>query len=297
MNKKTIVLAGGTGFTGQYLEAKFKTEACRVIIISRQAGHIHWNDRPAILQALEGSDMLINLAGKSVDCRYTENNKALIFSSRTGTTQLLGEIMQECRQPPPLWINSSTATIYRHAEDRPMTEKDGEIGKGFSVEVAKAWEKTFFDFNLPATRQVALRMAIVLGKDGGAMKPLATMSRLGLGGKQGNGRQMFSWLHIEDLYRIIKFVESHQELSGPINTSAPNPVDNSSLMKAIRATLHIPTGIPAPAWLLKIGAAIIGTETELLLKSRWVIPGKLMEAGFDFRFPDIHSALHDILKT
>jgi uncharacterized protein len=176
-----------------------------------------------------------------------------------------------------------------------MTEEDGEIGNGFSVNVAKAWEKTFFDFELPETRQIALRMAIVLGKDGGAMQPMTRLVRLGLGGKQGNGNQMFSWIHIEDIFQIILFLAGHKELQGVFNCSAPNAVSNDRFMKTMRKVLHVHVGLPAPEWLLKIGAVLIGTETELILKSRWVEPRRLIDSGYKFVFPSLKPAIEDIL--
>jgi uncharacterized protein (TIGR01777 family) len=239
--------------------------------------------------------MLINLAGKSVDCRYNEKNKAAILKSRTETTEALGRAILKCSTPPELWINSGTATIYRNADDRPMTESSGEIGTGFSVDVATNWEKSFFSFQLPKTRQVVLRMAIVLGKDGGAVKPLMNLVRFGLGGKQGNGKQMFSWIHIEDLYNIILFIQSNKALQGAFNCSSPNPVDNKTLMKTFRQVMKVKIGLPSPAWLLEIGAVIINTETELILKSRWVVPEKLLNAGYTFKYPYLEDALKNIL--
>lgn len=295
MSKK-ILIAGGTGFVGNYLNKQFTELGYQVIIISRQKDTIHWNDQSGIIDALENSEMLINLAGKSVDCRYNEKNKTEILKSRTETTTALGEAIKKCSNPPELWINSSTATIYRHAEDRPMTEKTGEIGKGFSVDVATNWEKSFFSFDLPDTRQVALRMAIVLGKDGGVMKPFKNLVRFGLGGIQGSGKQMFSWIHIEDLFNIVLFCRSHKELEGVFNCSSPNPVDNKTLMKTLRHVMKVKIALPSPAWLLKIGAVFIRTETELILKSRWVIPEKLLEAGFKFKYPDLEPALKNILN-
>lgn len=177
-----------------------------------------------------------------------------------------------------------------------MTENTGEIGSGFSVEVAKAWEKSFFSFQLPNTRQVALRIAIVLGKNGGVMGPFTNLVRFGLGGKQGSGKQMFSWIHIEDLFKIILFLQAHEELSGVYNCSAPNPTDNYTLMKTLRETMNVKIGLPSPAWLLKIGAVFIQTETELILKSRWVVPEKLLGAGYVFKFSKLNAALEEILK-
>jgi uncharacterized protein (TIGR01777 family) len=293
---KKIVLAGGTGFIGKYLEKRFSALNYDVKIISRQRDHINWSSEAVLINALEGAELVINLAGKSVNCRYNDQNKAAIFSSRTETTSMLGNAILKCAAPPKLWINSSTATIYRHAEDRPMTEAGGEIGSGFSVEVGKAWEKSFFDFKLTQTRQIALRMAIVLGKDGGVIKPFTNLVRFGLGGKEGSGNQMFSWIHIEDVFGVIQFLSEHESISGIVNVSAPNPVPNKQLMKAFRNALKIPFGLPAPKWLLKIGAAIIGTETELLLKSRWVLPERLLQSGYRFKFESIDETLRDILS-
>lgn len=295
MDKK-VVIAGGTGFVGKYLQEQFQLLGYEVYIISRQKQNIEWGDTDRMVEALENSEMLINLAGKSVNCRYTEKNKESILKSRTETTRLLGEALLKCRHPPELWINSSTATIYRYAEDRPMTESTGERGKGFSVSVATAWEDAFFSFRLPETRQVALRIAIVLGKDGGVMKPFRNLVRFGLGGKQGNGKQMFSWIHMEDMFRIILFLQANKSLRGAFNCSSPYPVDNATLMKTLRQTMNRKVGLPAPAWLLEIGAVFIGTETELILKSRWVLPEKLLEAGYSFRYPGLKAALNNILK-
>jgi uncharacterized protein (TIGR01777 family) len=295
--KTKIVIAGGTGFVGQYLNKKFTAEGYEVILISRNKYHVSWDNISLISEALENADMLINLAGKSVDCRYNQKNKKEIFDSRIDTTRLLGEAISSCKNPPPLWINSSTATIYRHAEDRPMTESTGEIGTGFSVNVATNWEKTFFSFTLPQTRQVALRMAIVLGNTGGVIKPLQNLVRFGLGGKQGSGKQMFSWIHMEDLYRVIIFVQQHHELSGVLNTAAPNPVTNKIFMQQLRTGMGAWFGFPAPVWLLKIGAVLIKTETELILKSRWVIPERLLAAGFQFQYADIDTAFKQILDN
>ncbi len=294
--KNKIVIAGGTGFIGKYFKKQLTDVGYEVMIISRQKENIQWSDTARIISALEDSVMLLNLAGKSVDCRYNEKNKKEILESRTETTKALGEAILKCKNPPELWINSSTATIYRYANDRPMTESDGEIGKGFSVEVAKNWEKSFFDFQLPLTRQVALRIAIVLGNGGGVMKPFTNLVRFGLGGKQGNGKQMFSWIHINDLLNIILFIQSHKELHGVFNCSAPNPVDNSTLMKTLRQEMNIKFGLPSPTWLLKIGAVIINTETELILKSRWVVPEKLLKSGFSFKYPTLEMALSNILN-
>lgn len=292
MNK--VVLAGGTGFVGRYFEQKYSKLGYEVVIISRQAGHVAWDDEEAILAAVNGSECVINLAGKSVNCRYNEKNKREILVSRTETTKRLGEAIAKCDMPPPLWINSSTATIYRNAEDRPMTEADGDIGEGFSVDVAKAWEKEFFSFQLPHTRQAALRISIVLGSKGGVMTPYNILAKLGLGGRQGSGEQMFSWIHIDDLFRIVRYIQEHEDLHGAINCASPSPIPNATLMKEIRKSLNRKLGMPTPSWMLEIGARIIQTETELILKSRWVIPEKLEQSDFTFKYPTIDKALQQI---
>ncbi|KXH87017.1 TIGR01777 family oxidoreductase [Sporosarcina sp. HYO08] len=296
MNKK-VVIAGGTGFIGRYLEERFIELGYEVIIISRQPQHFSWTDHTRIAAALEGAEMLINLAGKSVNCRYNAKNRKEILQSRTETTELLGRALLNCKNPPPLWINSSTATIYRHAEDRPMTEEKGEIGTGFSVDVAKAWEKSFFSFQLPQTRQVALRMTIVLGKEGGVMEPYRNLVKFGLGGVQGSGNQMFSWVHIEDVFRMIRFLQKNKELSGIFNCSAPDPVTNRAFMTQLRKIMNQKIGFSSPKWMLEMGAVFMRTETELVLKSRWVVPERLEKEGFQFMFDTIEKALQQILKS
>lgn len=292
---KKVVLAGGTGFVGQDFAQRFRKLGYEVLIISRQPGHIAWEDSDGIRQALEGAEMLINLAGKSVNCRYTNENRRIILESRTSTTRILGESILECEHPPELWINSSTATIYRHAEDRPMTEKEGEIGSGFSVDVAKAWEQAFFEFSLPSTRQIALRIAIVLGK-GGVMEPLTNLVRFGLGGSQGPGTQQFSWIHIEDLFRMVLYLQQHPALEGVFNASSPHPVTNRQLMESLRRHMGVRIGLPSPRWMLEVGARFIRTETELVLKSRWVIPERIEQEGFTFIYDTLDTALDEILK-
>ncbi|WP_417897025.1 TIGR01777 family oxidoreductase [Bacillus haimaensis] len=296
MNKR-VVLAGGTGFIGKYLENEFLQKGYEVKIISRQPQHISWNDKKGIIDALEGAEMLINLAGKSVDCRYNDHNKKVIMDSRTKTTEILGKAILEAIQPPELWINSSTATIYRHAEDRPMTEESGDIGTGFSVDVAKAWEESLFQFQLPKTRKIALRIAIVLGKDGGVMIPFKNLVKFGLGGVQGHGSQMFSWIHIEDVHQIILFLQKRKDLSGVFNCAAPNPISNREFMASLRQKMNRRIGLPSPEWLLEIGAVVIRTETELILKSRWVIPKRLEQAGYTFQYEKINEALEEIIKS
>ncbi len=295
-----VILAGGSGFIGRALAKRFLAQGDRVAVLGRgstgpgpQVEFIHWDGKTPgdWAQSLEGADLLVNLAGKSVDCRYNEKNKKAILDSRVEPTRVLGEAVGRSKNPPKLWVNLSTATIYRHAEDRPMDDETGEIGSGFSVNVATAWEKAFFDSITPRTRKAALRAAIVLGEGGGVWSPLKTLVRLGLGGPQGNGRQMFSWIHEEDLFGIIRFLQVREDMSGAVNAAAPHPLPNRELMAAFRKALHRPFGLPTPAWLLEIGAFLIRTETELLLKSRWVLSTRLEKASYRFRHPDLRSTL------
>jgi NAD dependent epimerase/dehydratase family enzyme len=299
---------------GRYLLPRLRAAGREVVTVSRSRADIAWDDQAAIDRAVDGASLVIGLAGKSVNCRYTPENRAEIFRSRLETTSALSRAIAKAENPPALWVNSSTATIYRHAEDRPMTESTGEIGTGFSVEVAKAWERALFADELPATRRVALRSAIVLGH-GGVLGPLENLARLGLGGAQHDGRwpvsrarreagtghlpgarrgrQRFSWVHVEDVARIVDFLEEHPELDGPVNAASPNPVDNAAFMATVREVLGARIGPPMPRWMLELGAIGIRTETELVLKSRWVLPEKLAAAGFEFRYPTLEPAIRE----
>jgi uncharacterized protein (TIGR01777 family) len=297
-----IVIAGASGFMGTRFGQLYRERGDEVATIGRRAGSGHSDaargDQARIGRLLDGADILINLAGKSVNCRYTEANMAEIFRSRLETTAELGRVVGIIDNPPPLWFNASTATIYRHADDRPMTESAGEIGSGFSVNVATSWEKAFFDAPREGVRQVALRTAITLG-DGSALEPLARLARLGLGGPQlggktGGGNQHFSWVHLDDVFHAMTFLETH-ELEGPINVSSPNPSTNREFMATLREVLGVPIGIPLQEWMLRLGSRVIQTETELILKSRWVLPQRLTDAGFTFQYPELEPALRQIL--
>ena len=295
-----IVIAGASGFMGTRFAELYRARGDQVSTIgrSRADADAAWGDQARIGALLDGADILVNLAGKSVNCRYTDANKAEIFRSRLETTAELGRVVGIIDTPPPLWFNASTATIYRHADDRPMTEADGEIGSGFSVDVASSWEKTFFDAPRDGVRQVALRMAITLG-DGSALTPLVALTRLGLGGPQlggttGGGNQRFSWVHLDDVFRAMEFLETHP-LDGPVNVSSPHPSTNREVMATLRRVLGVPFGIPLQEWMLRLGSRVIQTETELILKSRWVLPQRLLDAGFVFQYPELEPALRQIL--
>jgi len=304
MKNKKIVIAGGTGFIGQGLIDHFG-DRNDIIILTRhpkvnkgRTRYIYWDG--ATLNGwesqLENADLLINLAGKSVNCRYTERNKKEIFDSRTRATAVLGEAINRLVNPPQLWINAASATIYRHAEDRPMDEFTGEIANDFSVQVCKRWEQTFNNITLPHTRKVILRIAVTLGPQGGVIPPYLNLVKYGLGGQQGNGQQMFSWVHITDLCRMIAWLYAHPGLDGTFNCSAPYPVRNNTFMETLRKVSGHVMGLPAPAWLLAMGARLIGTETELLLKSRWVLPTRIMREGFRFQYPQLQGAFEHILQ-
>jgi uncharacterized protein (TIGR01777 family) len=298
MSGAKVVIAGASGFMGRYFSKRFLADGDSVVTIGRRGADVAWGDPAGIAAAVEGADLLLNLAGKSVNCRYNEKNKAAIFSSRLLTTGELGRAVEAAERPPAVWMNASTATIYRHSDDRPMTEDDGEIGSGFSVNVATAWEREFFAHSREGTRQLALRMAIVLG-NGSALTPLLMLTRLGFGGAQiggrsRGGRQRFSWIHVDDVYRAIRFLESDSSIDGPVNLSAPQPVENRELMSILRRVFGMPIGVPLYGWMLEIGAVLIRTETELLLKSRWVLPTRLQSAGFRFEHPELEGAVRHI---
>lgn len=313
-----IVIAGASGFMGRDLGARFRAAGDEVLTIGRAAADARWGDAAGILSVIDGADVLLNLAGKSVNCRYGSANRAEILRSRVETTRALGDAVALARRPPALWLNSSTATIYRHAEDRAQTEAAGELGTGFSVGIARAWEDAFFERDLPATRRVALRTAIVLG-DGGALIPLLNLARIGFGGAQVDGpwfrsrrriaagtfhefgarggRQRFSWVHLDDVYGILRFLIDHEGIDGVVNVAAPEPVDSVTVMRSIRRALRVPFGIPLHRWLLEPGAWVIRTETELVLKSRWVVPERLLAAGYPFRYPGIDDAVAQIVAA
>jgi hypothetical protein len=299
---KTIIIAGGSGFLGKVLEDYFAQKGYSVKILTRKPkkeNDIYWNakDIGKWVDVLEHADALINLTGKSVDCRYTEKNKKLIYDSRIDSTHVLGLAINLCENPPKAWINSSTATIYKHSLHKEMTEENGEIGNDFSMNIAKSWEKAFFSVINPKTKKIALRTSIVLGKNGGALVPLKRLTKFGLGGKQGNGNQKVSWIHEFDFASAVEFILNTETLQGKFNLSVPHPTTNSILMKSLRKILKVPFGLSHPKPILEFGAKLIGTETELVLKSRNVIPKRLIDNGFKFKHPKIENALHDLLTN
>jgi uncharacterized protein len=311
MNTERILLAGGSGFLGQVLTTHFVEQGREVVVLTRtpraQEGPVRqvaWDGHTvgAWAAELEGARAVINLAGRSVDCRYHARNRREIMDSRTGPTRVLGEAIARCQRPPGVWLNSSTATIYRHTFG-PAWDESGETGgtpaakDEFSVDVATAWEKAFFDCRVPATRQVALRTAMVLGHGRNSVFPvLRRLTRLGLGGRMGDGRQFVSWIHHRDFCRAIDWLIAHEECSGPVNVAAPHPLTNDAMMRHFRTICGAPLGIglPATRGMLEIGAFVLRTETELIIKSRRVVPGRLLAGGFKFEFAHLPDALRNL---
>lgn len=299
---KTIIIAGGTGFLGQVLENYFLNKEYQIKILTRtpkKENHIFWDAKNlgTWTKSLENIETIINLTGKSVDCRYTENNKKLIYESRIDSTNIIGKAINLCKTPPKIWINSSTATIYKHSLEKEMDEENGEIGNDFSMNIAKSWEKAFNIIQNPKTRKIVIRTSIVLGKKGGAIIPLKKLTKFGLGGKQGSGNQKVSWIHELDFARAIHFLINSEKLSGNFNLSVPKPTNNKTLMKSFRKALGIPFGLNHPVWLLQLGSKIIRTETELILKSRNAIPNRLLTNNFNFIHNNIEIAIKDLLKN
>lgn len=316
------VLAGASGFVGTALRRALEEDGYTVRTIGR-SGSVTWADARGIAETVDGADLLINLAGKSVNCRYTDRNRDEILRSRVETTRALREAVAAAARPPRVWMNASTATLYRHAMDRAQTESTGEPGTGFSVDVARAWEREFFAGRLPGTRRIALRMAIVLG-DGPATALLLRLARLGVGGPQVDGwwfphrryrgigqdasgegstsghrtrgRQRFSWIHIDDVIGAVRFLRDRDDLHGPVNLAAPHASDNRTLMATLRRVVGMPIGLPAWRFMLEPAMWVLRTEPELVLKSRWVAPERLEAAGYAFAWPELEPALRDVAR-
>jgi uncharacterized protein (TIGR01777 family) len=288
---RKIVITGGSGYIGGVMARYFLQKGDEVHVISRHKtsqipseSHFHpWDAKSlgAWTEAFENATAIINMAGKSVNCRYNEANKAEIYASRLDSTRVIGEAIEKSSKPPLVWLNASTGTIYRHAEDRPMDEISGEMGTGFSVDVAQRWEKAFFDAPT-RIRKIALRMSIVFGDSGGAFPYYANLAKYGLGGKMGNGKQKISWIDDQDLCKAIDFLIENSHLEGVFNLASPEAISNKDFMQLLRKAYKMPIGLPSTRWMLSMGAWLLDTETELILKSRWVYPKRLLDAGFQF---------------
>ena len=307
--KQRIILAGGRGFLGFALTQKFIGLGDEVIVLTRSPGRrsdgvkeITWDAKTLGDWAkwIDGAEVVINLVGKSVDCRYTKANRREITASRVDSTRVLGEAIAQCKSPPRVWLNASSATLYKHTFDKPNDES-GEVGATraakdeFSIEVIQRWEQAFNEAQTPRTRKVALRTVMVLGHARNSVFPvLRRLTKFGLGGKMGSGRQYVSWIHQEDFCRAIEWLIAHEEISGVVNICAPNPLPNAEMMLLFRKLCAVPFGLPATKWMLEIGAFFIRTETELIIKSRRVVPGRLLASGFKFQFPELRGALANL---
>jgi uncharacterized protein (TIGR01777 family) len=308
-----LVLPGGSGQVGTVLARAFHGAGHEVIVLSRGDAHgpwrvVPWDGRTIghWAGAIDGADVVINLAGRSVNCRYHAANRKRILDSRVQSTRVIGEAIRKARHPPRVWLQASTATIYAHRYDAPNDEITGLIGGAergvpdtwrFSIDVARAWENELDAAVVPGTRKVAMRSAMVMSPDpGGIFDTLLSLVRFGLGGQAGDGRQYMSWVHDVDFVRAVYWLIDHEELDGAVNIAAPDPLPNAEFMRVLRRAWGMPAGLPATAWMLEIGTWLLRTETELILKSRRVVSARLPASGFSFDYPDWPAAAADLCR-
>jgi uncharacterized protein len=308
-----IVIPGGTGQVGTLLARHFSQRGDEVVVLSRSCKTdadwktVVWDGQSMgeWAQDIDGADVVINLAGRNVNCRYNEHNRTTIKQSRIDSTRVIGQAIQRASIPPHTWLQASTATIYEHTYGKPHDEKSSSIGGNedtpdtwqFSIDVATSWEEEAHRFNLSKTRLVLLRSAMTMSPDrGGIFDTLLRLIRFGLGGQSGNGRQFVSWIHDADFIRAIDSLIESNELSGAVNISSPNPLPNKEFMRVLRSAWGIRAGLPATRWMLEIGAIFLKTETELILKSRRVIPGRLLDNGFKFQYSTWSEAAADLCR-
>jgi uncharacterized protein len=306
-----IVIPGGSGQVGTMLARAFHSDGHDVVVLSRRAHIRPWRvvewDGVTLgdwQREIDGADVVVNLAGRSVNCRYNAANRQEILESRLESTRVIGEAIARARRPPRTWLQASTATIYAHRYDAANDERSGALGGSesnapsswrFSIEVARAWERAFDDALTTATRKVTLRSAMTLSPDaGGVFDTLLGLVRCGLGGTAGNGRQFISWIHYEDFVAAVRWLIERHEIDGVVNIASPNPLPNTEFMRVLREAYGASFGLPARDWMLEIGAALMRTETELILKSRRVVPRRLLEHGFTFKFPSWADAAADL---
>lgn len=306
-----VIIPGGTGHVGNLLARALHARGDEVIVLSRSPGHapwrvLHWDGETLgdWTTEIEGADVIINLAGQSVNCRYNTQNRRLITESRVKSTKAVGEAIAQSSRPLRTWLQASTATIYGHRYDAANNEATGIIGGAepnapdtwrFSIDVVTAWERACNESQTPKTRKVLLRTAVVMSPDrGGAFDILLKLVRFGLGGQAGSGKQYVSWIHDHDFVRSVVWLIEHEELDGPINLAAPSPLPNGEFMRALREAWGFGFGLPASEWMLEFGAFLLRSETELILKSRRVVPGRLLESRFVFEFPAWLEAAKDL---
>lgn len=313
------MIPGGTGQVGGVLRRALVERGHRVTVLSRRPEHLEdgvrhvlWDGRTLgeWVSELDGADAVVNLAGRSVSCRYTDRNLRQMMDSRVDSTRAVGEAIARAADPPKVWLQMSTATIYADSrsrpDDRPHDEADGVLGGEepdvplyweYSVRIARRWEAAQAEADVPRTRRVALRTAMVMTPDrGGVFDFLSWMARLGLGGPVDGGRQYVSWIHGEDFVRAVEFLLDHEGLDGPFILAAPDPVPQRDLMRALRRAWGGRPGLPATRWMAEVGAFALRTDTELLLKSRRVTPRRLLDEGFTFRFPAWDVAAADLVR-
>ena len=308
-----IVIPGGSGQVGALLARAFHAEGHEVCVLSRRPGDfpwrtIMWNGETLgdWTKAIDGADVVINLAGRNVNCRYDAANRQEIMRSRVNSTRAIGAAIAGAWHPPRVWLQASTATIYAHRYDAANDEATGLIGGAeenapetwrFSIEVARAWEAAACEIPAPRTRLVLMRSAMTMSPDrGGIFDTLLGLTRRGLGGRAGDGRQYISWIHEADFLRAIHWLIERDSFTGPVNLAAPAPLPNAEFMRLLRAACGMPVGLPASKWMLEIGARILRTETELILKSRRVVPRRLLDSGFKFQFPEWNEAARDLCQ-
>lgn len=308
-----VVIPGGSGQVGTVLAQSLHETGNDVVVFSRRPNSSQWRtvcwdgESPGPWVAeLEGADAVINLAGQSVNCRYTPQNRKLIFDSRLKSTKVIGEAIAQAWKPPAVWLQASTATIYAHRFDAANDEATGIIGGSepnapetwhFSIDVVTNWERVFDEAATPLTRRVLMRSAIVMTPfDGGAFDTLLRLVRFGLGGTIGSGKQFVSWIHERDFVRAVLWLIEHSELDGPVNIAAPHPLTNAEFMRDLRAAWGIRFGLPASELMLELGAFLLRSESELALKSRYVIPSRLIESEFSFDFPTWPEAARELCE-
>jgi len=306
-----IVIPGGSGQVGAILARAFHADGHDVTVLSRHPQMrpwrvVEWNGVTlgSWQREVDRADVVINLAGRSVNCRYNAANRREILQSRVDSTRVVGEAIARAERPPRVWLQASTATIYAHRYDASNDERSGALGGGevnapdawrFSIDVARSWEQAFDNAVTPETRKVALRSAMTLSPDaGGVFDTLLGLVRHGLGGSAGNGRQFMSWVHYEDFVAAVGWLIERPDIAGIVNIASPAPLPNADFMRILREAYGVSFGLPAPAWMLEIGAVFMRTETELILKSRRVVPRRLVEHGFTFRFPSWSDAAADL---
>jgi uncharacterized protein (TIGR01777 family) len=294
---KTIVIAGASGFVGSYLNAFFSEHGWKVLTIGRSKADGTWNDQPSLIRTLEGADALVNLAGKSVNCRFSDSNVRELIRSRVETTSALGDAIALCTRPPKIWVNAGGASIYREQVTIVNTESSPADGEGVMADVARRWEEALYSSSTPLTHKVVLRTTLVLGSEGGVYPIFRFLTRTWNGGSQGSGRQMMSWIHIHDLALLIATVVQSENPPHVVNAAAPQPLCNREFMRCFRKSLGVGFGIAAPAWLIKLGTLILGVDSELVLRGMNVKSAAADQMNFQFEFDKLDKALEDLAKS